>query len=227
MGTFLGGGTLKSLRKALGLGDALGVLPVECGGTGKSLSTDRLVASKEFSFDFWFPTSGDAFSIKSNNQEFTLGQMASDVALTLPNVPGIYRVSLVGTIGGSGSIHHSYSYSNAVTPTIRMKVSSSGENILISSGAMENSLSKLTSLDASFGSGSRNSSVAIKNVSASAYSGIFLMPANGGSSVTVTVDKSIGYIAKGLTSNAQAYTTDGGRITGNFVLKAERFGIMI
>lgn len=31
-----GGGTLKSLRKALGLGDTLGVLPPECGGTGKT-----------------------------------------------------------------------------------------------------------------------------------------------------------------------------------------------
>ena len=153
--------------------------------------------------------------------------MAGDATLTLPSIPGIYRVSLVGTIGGEGSIYHSYSYSNTVTPTIRMKVSSSGENILVSSGSMENSLSKLTALDVSFGSSGRNSSVAIKSTPANAYSGIFLMPANGGSPVSVAVDKGVRYIAKGLSSNAQAYTTDGGRITGTFTLKAERFGIMI
>ena len=38
----LWGGTLKSLRKAMGLGDTLGVLPVECGGTGKTSSVETI-----------------------------------------------------------------------------------------------------------------------------------------------------------------------------------------
>ena len=47
----LGGGTLKSLRKALGLGDTLGVLPVECGGTGASSAED---ARENLKLDEWF-----------------------------------------------------------------------------------------------------------------------------------------------------------------------------
>lgn len=47
----LGGGTLKSLRKALGLGDTLGVLPVESGGTGASSAED---ARESLKLDEWF-----------------------------------------------------------------------------------------------------------------------------------------------------------------------------
>lgn len=39
-----GGGTLKSLRKALGLGDTLGVLPPECGGTGVTYADGNMYA---------------------------------------------------------------------------------------------------------------------------------------------------------------------------------------